>query len=58
VVPRVSSNGKVIYVYVAGDTIDLYEAATYRYLRTIHLNADQTTEMFVVPPAAPSRTAR
>ncbi|MBM3780990.1 MAG: hypothetical protein FJW29_04835 [Acidobacteria bacterium] len=58
VVPRVSSNGKVIYVYVAGDTIDLYEAATYRYLRTIHLNADQTTEMFVVPPAVPARTAR
>ena len=58
VVPRVSSNGRVIYVYVAGDTIDLYEASTYRYLRTIHLNADQTTEMFVVPPAAPARTAR
>jgi hypothetical protein len=58
VVPRVSSNGRVIYVYVAGDTIDLYEASTYRYLRTIHLNADQTTEMFVVPPASPARTAR
>jgi len=58
VVPRVSSNGRVIYVYVAGDTIDLYEASTYRYLRTIHLNADQTTEMFVVPPANPARSAR
>lgn len=57
VVPRVSSNGKVIYVYIAGETIDLYDAATYQYLRTIHMGADQTTELFVVPPApgAPAR---
>jgi WD40 repeat protein len=54
VVPRVSSNGKIIYVYIAGDTIDLYDAATYRYLRTISMGADQTTELFVVPPAAAS----
>ena len=54
VVPRVSSNGKVIYVYIAGDTIDLYDATTYGYLRTIRMGADQTTELFVVPPAAAS----
>jgi hypothetical protein len=55
--PRVSSNGKIIYVYIAGETIDLYEAATYKFLRTIHMGADQTTELFVVPgaAAAPSR---
>lgn len=58
IVPRVSSNGKVIYVYVAGDTIDLYEAATYRFLRTIHMGADQTTELFVVPGAAAASSAR
>jgi hypothetical protein len=58
VVPRVSSNGKVIYVYIAGETIDLYEAATYKYLRTIHMGADQTTELFVVPPAAAASSAR
>jgi len=58
VVPRVSSNGKVIYVYIAGETIDLYDAATYRYLRTIHMGADQTTELFVVPPAGATPGAR
>ena len=57
-VPRVSSNGRVIYVYVAGETIDLYEAATYKYLRTIHMGADQTTQLFVVPPAAAASSAR
>jgi hypothetical protein len=57
---RVSSNGKLLYVYVAGATIDVYEAATYKYLRTIQMNADQTTELFVVPaaPAARSTAAR
>jgi hypothetical protein len=57
-VPRVSSNGRVIYVYVAGETIDLYEASTYRYLRTIHMGADQTTELFVVPGAPAASSAR
>ncbi|MFN2445432.1 MAG: hypothetical protein ABR606_07605 [Vicinamibacterales bacterium] len=56
---RVSSNGRLLYVYVAGATIDVYEATTYKHLRTIQMNADQTTEMFVVPAAAPVRpTAR
>ena len=43
-----STNGRLLYVYVSGNTIDLYEAATYRYLRTITLDGDMTT-MFVVP---------
>ena len=45
---RPSSNGQILYVYGAGNTIDLYEAATYRFLRTITLDGDMTT-MFVVP---------
>jgi hypothetical protein len=45
----VSSNGKLLYVWNAGNTIDLYEAATYKYLRTITLAADTTTRMFVMP---------
>jgi hypothetical protein len=53
---RTSSNGKVLYIYQAGNTIDLYEASTYKYLRTITLDADSTTELFVVPPATPSGT--
>jgi hypothetical protein len=53
---RTSSNGKVLYIYQAGNTIDLYEASTYKYLRTLTLDADTTTELFVVPPATPSGT--
>ena len=35
----------------------MYEAATHKYLRTIQLGGDQTTELFVVP-AAPRRGDR
>ena len=55
---RTSSNGKVLYIYQAGNTIDLYDAATYKYLRTITLDADMTTELFVVPPAAPAQPSQ
>ncbi len=56
---RVSSNGKLFYVYVAGATLDVYEAATHKYLRTIWLGADQTTELIVLPSTAPvAATAR
>lgn len=55
---RVSSNGKLIYIYVAGATIDVYEAATYKYLRTIQMNADQTTELFVVPAGGAATSVR
>ena len=51
-----SSNGKLFYVYVAGATLDVYEAATHKYLRTIWLGGDQTTELVVVPSAAPATT--
>ena len=46
---RVSSNGRLLYVFQAGATIDIYDAATFRYLRTIEMNADQTTNLFVLP---------
>lgn len=46
---RVSSNGKLLYVYQAGATIDVYDSATYKKLRTIEMNADQTTTLFVLP---------
>ncbi len=50
---RVSSNGKLLYVFQAGATIDLYDAATYKLLRTIEMNADQTTGLFVLPEELP-----
>ncbi len=46
---KTSSNGKVLYIYQAGNTIDLYEAATFKYLRTITLDADMTTTLYVMP---------
>ena len=54
---RVSSNGKLFYVHVAGATLDVYEAATHKYLRTIHLGADQTTDLIVMPSTTPATTA-
>jgi hypothetical protein len=46
---KVSSNGRLLYIYVAGATIDVYDAATYKKLRTIEMNADQTTNLFILP---------
>ena len=42
-----STNGSLLYVYQAGNTIDLYDAATYDYLRTITLGGDMTTDLIV-----------
>lgn len=53
---RVSSNGKLFYVYVAGATLDVYDAANHKYLRTIWLGGDQTTELYVVPGGMPTTT--
>jgi len=44
-----SSSGEVLYIYNAGNTIDLHDAATYRYLQTIDLNVDSSTTLFVLP---------
>ena len=51
---KTSSNGKVLYIYNAGNTIDLWDAETYQFLRTITLEGDMTAELFVfpTPPAA------
>jgi hypothetical protein len=46
----VSTNGKILYIWRAGNTIDLYEAATFKYLRTITLDADTTASLYVLPP--------
>ena len=46
---KTSSNGKILYVYQAGNTIDLYDAETYQYLRTIALDGDMTTDLYVFP---------
>jgi hypothetical protein len=51
---KTSSNGQVLYIYNAGNTIDLYDATTYAYKSTITLTGDMTTDLFVFPPAPKS----
>jgi hypothetical protein len=53
---RTSSNGRVLYIYNAGATIDLWDASTYKYMKTIQLPGDHTTDLFVFP-AAPQATS-
>ena len=53
---KTSSNGKVLYIYNAGNTIDLYDAATFGYIKTITLEGDFTTDLFVLPPSSSSST--
>jgi hypothetical protein len=55
---KVSSNGKLLYIFNAGATIDVYEAATYKYLRTVQMDADQTTTLFILPRPAKNITAQ
>ena len=48
---RSSSNGKILYIFEAGNTIDLYQAAGFKHLRTITLDGDMMyNTFFVVPP--------
>jgi hypothetical protein len=48
---KTSSNGRLLYIYNAGDTIDIYDGGSYKYLRTITLPGDVTTQFYVVPKA-------
>jgi DNA-binding beta-propeller fold protein YncE len=51
---RTSSNGKIIYLHQAGNTIALYEADGFKYLRTITLEGDMPYDtVHVVPPRPP-----
>jgi hypothetical protein len=53
---RTSTNGKIIYLHQAGNTIDLYDAEGFKYLRTITLDGDMPYGTFnVVGPRTPSR---
>jgi hypothetical protein len=47
---RSSSSGQLLYIYQAGHTIDVYEAATFRHLRTIELDGDMTRLILMPPP--------
>jgi DNA-binding beta-propeller fold protein YncE len=47
---RVSSNGNFLYIHTAGNTIDLYDTATFTKQRTIELDGDMTGVLLVPPP--------
>jgi hypothetical protein len=49
---KTSTNGRLLYIYNAGNTIDMYDSNTYKYLRSITLDGDVTTQFYVVPRAA------
>lgn len=46
---KTSTNGKVLYIYNAGETIDLYAADSYAHLSTLHLPGDVSTGLIVLP---------
>jgi hypothetical protein len=48
---RVSSNGRLLYIFNAGNTIDVHDAASYRHLRRVTLDFDSTTDLHIIPPA-------
>jgi hypothetical protein len=48
---KTSSNGKLLYIFTAGNTIDIYDAATYKYLRTITMDSDMTTGLAIISGA-------
>ncbi len=45
----ISSNGEQLYVYNAGNTIDVHEASNYRFVRTLELDADTTSNLVMLP---------
>lgn len=46
---NLSSDGKTFYIYGAGNTIEMYDAATHRLLRDLDVNTDMTSNMLVLP---------
>ena len=48
-----SSNGRQLYIHTAGPTIDVYDAQSFRHVRTVTLGADMTG-LVIIPPGAPA----
>jgi len=45
-----SGDGKKLYIYLAGPTLDIYDAQTFKLERTITFDGDTTTGLLVVRP--------
>ncbi len=50
---EVSSNGELLYIYNAGATIDVYDADTYEFLRTVAYDADMTSFIMIPEGTGP-----
>jgi DNA-binding beta-propeller fold protein YncE len=51
---QVSADGKKLYVYVAGNTIDVYDATTFQKLHTVTFDEDMTLGNAVIVPGPTS----
>jgi DNA-binding beta-propeller fold protein YncE len=51
---KVSSSGTNIYISQAGNTIDIYDAATLTLQRTITLDGDMSTQLLLLPQRPPA----
>jgi hypothetical protein len=51
---HVSADGDKLYVYVAGNTIDVYDSATFELLRTVEFDEDMTG-VFILPESGGGR---
>jgi DNA-binding beta-propeller fold protein YncE len=49
---QASADGQKLYVHVAGNTIDIYDARTFERLRTVEFDEDMTLGNVVVVPGA------
>ena len=49
----VSTNGELLYIHVAGNTIDLYDSGTYEYLETVDVGGDMRGFILLPAPDAP-----
>jgi DNA-binding beta-propeller fold protein YncE len=48
----ISSTGKHLYIYGAGNTIEIYDVATLKLIKTIEVDGDMTSSLAVVAPAS------
>ena len=46
---KISSDGQNLYIFGAGNTLEIYDAATMKMKKEIDVNADMTTDMVVIP---------
>lgn len=52
---QVSADGEKLYVHVAGNTIDVYDASTFELMRTVEFDEDMTLGNVVVIPGPAGR---